>query len=228
MSEKRKARKLPKRDPKAIEVQSKKPDCQLEKEKLLAQTYLRPTVMAAATIKGHYSNNDEVNINALINELSAQVALVKEGNMGRPEAMLISQAHTLDALFAELINRSRMNMGEYFNAACKYMQMAFKAQSQCRTTLEALAEIKNPRSVAFIRQQNVGENVQVNNNPTSENEFLDQYAHAHAGENHKSTNGLLEDKRHETEWLDTRSPETASGDDKELEAVGAQHRAKDE
>lgn len=45
--------------------------------------------------------------------------------MGRAEAMLISQAHTLDALFAELVSRSRMNMGEYFNAACKYMQLGF-------------------------------------------------------------------------------------------------------
>lgn len=215
MSKKNKLNKPQKRDPKAIEVSLENPDNQLEKEATLAQTYLRPTVMAAATIKGHYSNNDDLNINALINELSAQVALVKEGNMGRAEAMLISQAHTLDALFAELVSRSRLNMGEYFPAACKYMQMAFKAQSQCRTTLEALAEIKNPRPVAFIRQQNVGENVQVNNGEIP----------ARAEEKPKSTNGLLEDKRHETEWLDTGTPETAGGNDKELETVGTQHRA---
>jgi len=29
------------------------------------------------------------------------------------------------------------------------------AQSQCRTTLEALAEIKNPRAVAFLKQANI-------------------------------------------------------------------------
>ena len=214
MSKKKKTDKPQKRDPKVVEIQSQRPDNELEREAVMAQTILRPTVHAASVIKKQYASDDHINVNALIGELSVQVAKIKEGDLGRAESMLISQAHTLDALFAELINRSRMNMGEYFNAACKYMQLAFKAQSQCRTTLEALAEIKNPRPVAFIRQQNVGENVQVNNGQVP----------ARAEENSKSTNGLLEDKRHETEWLDTGAPETAGGNDKELATVGAQHR----
>lgn len=42
--------------------------------------------------------------------------------------------------------------------------MALKAQAQCRATLEALAEIKNPRPVAFVKQANIsGEHQQVNN-----------------------------------------------------------------
>jgi len=50
-----------------------------------------------------------------------------------------------------------------------------------------------------------------------------------ARENPKSTNGLLEleDKTHETEWLDTRTPETAGGNDKEMETVEVQHGTED-
>ncbi len=218
MNKKKEDSKPKKRDPNAIEVKSSKPECEFEKEAIVAQTYLRPTVMAATMIKGRYSNDDDVNINALISELNTQVALVQEGKMGRAEEMLISQAHTLDALFAELISRARINMGDYFHATCKYMNMAFKAQSQCRTTLEALAEIKNPRPVAFIRQQNVGENVQVNNGQTP----------ARAEENSKSTNRLLTDGSKDYETVDFGRTETAGGNDKDLETVGAKLRAKDE
>ena len=213
-----------KRDPKAIEVQSSKPDTELEREALLAQTYLRPTVQAAVTIKGYNKNDDNLNINALISELGKQVSNIKEGNLGRAEAMLIAQAHTLDALFAELISRSRMNMGEYFHAAEKYMRLALKAQGQCRTTVETLAAFKNPQP--YI-QNNRAQYQQVNNGaaPSEGNNQTSTRTHAHAGKNQKNTNGLLEDKTHEEEWLDTGTSETAGGNDKEVETVGTKHRA---
>ena len=45
-----------------------------------------------------------------------------------------------------------------------YKRQALKAQAQCRATLEALAEIKNPRPVAFVKQANIsGGHQQVNN-----------------------------------------------------------------
>jgi hypothetical protein len=45
-----------------------------------------------------------------------------------------------------------LNMGQYLDAADKYMRLALKAQSQCRTTVEALGELKNLQPVAFIHQ----------------------------------------------------------------------------
>ncbi len=103
-----------------------------------------------------------------------------------------------------------------------YSEIAFKAQRQCRATLEALAEIKNPRP--YI-QNNKAQYQQVNNGeqPKPKNELIDTYAQAraHAEKNSKTANGLLEDKRHEAEWLDTGAPETAGGNNKELETVGA-------
>ena len=32
-----------------------------------------------------------------------------------------------------------------------YLSLALKAQAQCRATPEALAEIKNPRPIAFVK-----------------------------------------------------------------------------
>jgi hypothetical protein len=56
-----------------------------------------------------------------------------------------------------------MGQGHYLEAAGKYMKLALKAQSQCRTTVEAIGELKNPQPVAFIRQANIGKAVQMNN-----------------------------------------------------------------
>jgi hypothetical protein len=69
--------------------------------------------------------------------------------------------------------------------------------------------IKNPQP--YVRQQNVAVNQQVNNGTEP----------PRAGENQKSTNELLTDKRGEYETLDTGGTAAAGGNDKELEAVAA-------
>lgn len=56
-----------------------------------------------------------------------------------------SQAISLDALFTELARRSGNNMGQYPDAADRYMRLALKAQAACRSTLEALARLHQPR-----------------------------------------------------------------------------------
>ncbi|MFI3222522.1 MAG: hypothetical protein QX191_05740 [Methylococcaceae bacterium] len=47
-----------------------------------------------------------------------------------------------------------------------YMRLAFKAQAQCRTTLEALATIKNP-PIIFAKQANITNGHQQINNGIS-------------------------------------------------------------
>jgi hypothetical protein len=126
--------------------------------------------------------------------------------------MLTAQAHTLDALFNSLAERARKNMGEYLNASETYMRLAFKAQSQCRSTWEAINEIKNPRQVSFVRQANMGQNVQVNDGVASRPREIES-----------TPNKLLEADNGER--LDTRAPGTASGANQELETVGAINRA---
>jgi hypothetical protein len=77
------------------------------------------------------------------------------------EAMLYSQALALQAIF---VNAAiRVTEQEWFSNSEAYMRMALKAQSQCRATLETLAQIKNP-AVVFARQANIAQGPQQVNN----------------------------------------------------------------
>jgi hypothetical protein len=128
----------------------------------LAQTLLRPTVNAALAVDAmHAKDFPDLDVNELIAELQGQARGVQDGNLARVEAMLVAQATTLDVLFMKLLRRAlaQDTLPQYE----AHMKFALKAQAQARATAEALAEIKNPKSVAFVQQANVGTNVQVNN-----------------------------------------------------------------
>jgi hypothetical protein len=89
-----------------------------------------------------------------------------------------------------------------------FMRLALKAQSQCRTTWEGIAEIKNPRSAAFVRQANIAAGHQQVNNGSR----------APAIESTPSK-FLLETTRNA--WMDTRASSKGGRGDQEMEAVGA-------
>ena len=117
-------------------------------DKAIARTLTRPESLAGAVIQQFDGGNH--GIKALVEELALQIEAVNRGDLSRPEAMLFAQAHTLSELFTSLARRAAAV--EYLNQYETYMRFALKAQSQCRATLEALAEMKNPRPVAFVRQ----------------------------------------------------------------------------
>ena len=96
------------------------------------------------------------------------------------------------------------------------MRLALKAQSQCRATLQTLAEVKNP-PVVYARQANV------TSGPQQINNGVDL---SHARENVNAPNQLLgaADELRQ----DTRASGYAVKDDQPLEAVAEVHRAKDE
>jgi hypothetical protein len=123
-----------------------------DKKALLARNVLRPSVRAAVTTEAFTKVFGELDINALVDELAAQARISGDGDLRRAEAMLVAQAHTLEAIFHELTRRAALNLGEYINAAEIYMRLALKAQSQCRATIETLALIKNPPPVTFVRE----------------------------------------------------------------------------
>lgn len=64
------------------------------------------------------------------------------GGPGDPVAvmseMLMAQARALDALFGDLVSRAG-EQAEWLDAANTYSRLAFRAQANCRTSLEALA-----------------------------------------------------------------------------------------
>jgi len=100
-----------------------------------------------------------------------------------------------------------------------YMRLALKAQSQCRTTLETLAEIKNPRAVAFVKQANIaGGHQQVNNHaPESPGKAPEK---ARRAGRKRQPNELLEDVQ-DAQWLDPRAAPATGAGDPGLATVGA-------
>ena len=133
-------------------------------ERRMADTAIHPAVSAAATvIKFANGTFGELEITETVEALNDNVQAVKAGDLSGPEAMLISQAHSLNAIFTELARRSAVNMGEYIEASEKYMRLALKAQAQCRATIETLAALKNP-PVVIARQANISAGPQQVNN----------------------------------------------------------------
>lgn len=81
-----------------------------EESATLARTALRPSINAAVTIKEYSRKYGELDLTSLVNELSGLAKLANEGDLGRAEAMLMIQAHTLDAIFNNLAQRSALNL----------------------------------------------------------------------------------------------------------------------
>ena len=153
--------------------------------------------------------------------LAEQAKLASDGNLERAEAMLLIQAHTLDAIFNNLARRAALNAGEYLGACETYLRLALKAQSQCRATLETLATVKNPPPVAFVRQAHIAHGPQqVNNGPLPAS---GEPSRARESENQQSR--LLEQQRHE--WVDTRAPQAAVATAPTVAPVGALNGAAD-
>lgn len=159
----------------------------------------------------------EMSLTESVSVLEDAGKAVNKGDLYALERMLTAQAVALDSIFCSMAHRAKMNVGHYPETVGKYMNLALRAQSQCRATVEALAEIKNPQP--YI-QNNKAQYQQVNNGKAEAKGYFTTNTHAHAGHNPNSTNKLLEDLTHEQEWLDAGTPETASGNDKELENRG--------
>jgi hypothetical protein len=124
-----------------------------------ARVLTKPEISAALTIQQWQGGITEVN--TLASELAKQIGEVKNGDMKRPEAMLLAQAHTLDDLFNNLARRAHRQEG--IAMIDPYLRLALKAQTQCRATLETLAAIKNP-PIVYAKQANFANGHQQVNN----------------------------------------------------------------
>ena len=98
------------------------------------------------------------------------------------------------------------------------MKLALRAQSQARTTLEALAAIKSPPMV-FAKQANIAQGPQQVNNTVS------LPGVARAGNPESGQNELLEAHG---ERLDDRAASSAGAGDQALAAVGWVDRAEND
>jgi hypothetical protein len=176
-----------------------------------ARASLRPSVQGALTVQAYTNIFGELNLAGLVEELTFLAKQVTDGDLTRIEGMLNVHAHTLDAIFNNLARRA--SKAEYMNQIEQYLRLALKAQSQCRSTLETLAEIKNPRPVAFVKQANISNGPQQVNNGNQ----AASLPPAH-GKIENQQNKLLEGE-HGTR-MDFGKAGAASGANQALETVG--------
>ena len=133
------------------------------RERQKAELGLSSTVANAVTssnfAKGSFG---VVELSEAVGVMREKIARVKAGDLSDVEATLTAQAATLDTVFNELARRAALNMGEHLGATETYLRLALKAQAQCRSTLETLAEGEAPkggnlRSAAKRRLSAAGE-----------------------------------------------------------------------
>lgn len=137
---------------------------ELPRETVIARASVSPE-MGATLVRSKFPLEPfgQVDLTEHACEIQRQTERAQRNDMGGVVSMLVSQAHTLEALFNSLATRAAKNIDRPA-VLDVYLRQALRAQSQCRSTLEAVAEIKNPRPVAFIKQQNnAAGHQQVNN-----------------------------------------------------------------
>ena len=205
----RRKNKTKKRDPDKLEITANKGE--ETKGEAIARVSVHP-VARATVASSKWPVIGGADITDLMKALNKQCKEVKEGDMSNMETMLAAQAYTLDAMFNRLLMRAEAT--EYMNHLESYLKLAFKAQAQARSTIEAISAVKNPPVARYVGQANIAHGHQQVNNGDSR-----------AGENQNVKNELLEEKNN-GEWMDTGTKEEAGGDDPAMETMGAVNRAK--
>lgn len=155
----------------------------------------------------------ELSLTDVLESLKVHASTIKGGDLSHVEAVLGGQAAALNTMFAELARRAALNIGEHIDAAEMYLKLAFRAQSQCRATLETLATIKSP-PVLFAKQANIAHGSQQINN--------DSPLIARVEEIKNRPTELLEHDHEQR--LDHGATTTASSSDQAMAAVEAVHR----
>ena len=115
------------------------------------------------------------------------------------------------AIFNNLARRA-IN-AEYMDNLDRYLKLALRAQSQCRATWEALATIKNPLVMGYVRQANIAHGPQQVNNASATPDGAPR-----AGENPNLQNKLLEEN--DGERLDPGTASTPGRADPVMATVG--------
>jgi hypothetical protein len=188
-----------------------------ESHRNLARTVTSPEVAALRIVSCTEAGSglgDALDTPTLLEVLREQSAAVNAGDMAHAEGMLMAQATALQSLFARLSEKA-LTAGhlDHFDG---FMRMALRAQSQCRATLETLANVKNP-PVVYARQANVTTGPQQINNGVAAVSHARENETTQTQQSSGAPHGLLQD---------TRASSDACRLDPALEALGEIDRAK--
>jgi len=167
------------------------------------------TVCNARVMRSSHQNGKELDLDACVKTMKATANSVGNGDNSGIDSMLSVQAITLNTIFTSMAEKA--NSCTYMPLTEVYMKIALKAQTQCRTTLVTLAQIKNPRQIVITKQANISNGLQQVNNTLNQ-----------GGEQ----NELLSHEQEKGERLNSRKRGMAGGSDPAMAAVNKVNRSK--
>lgn len=178
-----------------------------EKKSDYAKVIVSPSVNAGAIVHqygGPLFGKENVDFSNLQEEIAKSAEAVNRGDMKTVESMLFGQATALQTMFVNLAKRADCQQGRLDNIET-LLKLAFRAQNQCRMTLETLSNVKNP-PVVYARQANITSGPQQINNGVT-----------HTAEKNITKNELLESNH--AKRLDSRTQGQTGSLDTHMEAV---------
>lgn len=125
--------------------------------RVMVAPFLRHGVLGHAVCsKGFGDLPGDPNFGDFMAAMEAMAKAARGGDLTLATDLLLAQALSLDSMFVELARRSTANFGEYPLVAERYARLAFKAQSNSRAAIEALAKLHQPREQT-VRHVHVNE-----------------------------------------------------------------------
>lgn len=187
-----------------------------EKPKKLTQAKMLNSASVMSAINSEAFSKSmfpDLDIVELIDDLKTEVEKVQSGDMAAMEAMLVGQAQSLQTIFGSLARKATNQ--EHLKNYCMFMNLALKAQSQSRATILALAELKYPKQVAFVKQANISHGHQQVNNGGGAQSSSHEIDASCARKNQNQPNELLE-VSNGSQTMDIRTATKTSRTDKAM------------
>ena len=162
-----------------------------------------PSSLGSGAIASIMDSGDNTKaVDAAKDGVEETLSKVKSGNLEDLESILVNQVYVLNGLFNQLVIQGKASLSEPAvmrslpNHPKTMLNVALKAQTQCRATVQTINELKNPKKTTFIKNQ-------LNNVKMELEERIEQ----------------LEDIEHGSKKLDRGTKETAISIDSEVEAL---------
>ena len=123
----------------------------MEKGKLAVSS----SINNASVVESFQANlmGKDVEILGMISMLEKHAKEVNQNDLSSLESMLVGQAIALQSIFASLSRRAAVQ--DRLPQYQVFMSLALKAQSQSRSTIAALVDIKNPKQSTYVGQTNL-------------------------------------------------------------------------
>ncbi|AOF85687.1 hypothetical protein BSY239_684 [Hydrogenophaga sp. RAC07] len=191
-----------------------------------AKAALKASLNAAMVVDDFNGNilGKDMELHEIVRALSDNMSRVHGGDLTLIEGMLVGQATALQTIFTSLAKRAQRQ--EHLRQYESFLGLALKAQSQSRTTIQTLIDLKFPRQATFVKQANIANGPQQVNNG-AQSPAGEGAPESRAQEIPNPPNKLLEAAAHEGIRVDTRTASAPGRSDSVMEAVGAIHRTED-